>query len=99
MRTDSESSSATGDSKRSLSPAVQEWLGSQQPRLMIDNKFVAAKSDKTFESINPATEEVIALVAEADKSDVDDAVKAARAAVEGGAMVAHERARAIEGDA
>ena len=43
-----------------------------------------AESGKTFETINPATEEVIAEVAEGDAADVDLAVKAARKAFETG---------------
>jgi aldehyde dehydrogenase (NAD+) len=49
----------------------------------INNQFVDAESGKTFETVNPATEEVIAHVASGDKVDVDKAVKAARAAFEG----------------
>lgn len=47
-------------------------------KLFINNKFVDAKSGKTFETINPATGKVIANVAEADKVDVDMAVQAAQ---------------------
>ena len=52
---------------------------------------------KTMEVINPATEEVIATVAAAGKSDVDAAVKAARAAFNGpwGKMSARERGRLV----
>jgi acyl-CoA reductase-like NAD-dependent aldehyde dehydrogenase len=38
---------------------------------LINNKFVPSVSGKTFPTINPATEEVIAQVAEADKADVN----------------------------
>src|SRR5258707_10972081 len=50
-----------------------------------------------MEVINPATEEVIATVASADKSDVDAAVTAARAALNGpwGRMSARERGRLV----
>lgn len=48
--------------------------------LFIDGKFVAPHSKKYFKTINPATEETIAEVAEADEKDVDRAVKAARKA-------------------
>ena len=48
--------------------------------LFIGGKWVAPHSDKYFKTINPATETVIAEVAEADAVDVDRAVKAARAA-------------------
>src|SRR5712692_5293914 len=51
-------------------------------RLLIGGKWVPSKSGKTFETINPANEEVLALVAEGDKADVDEAVKAARKAFE-----------------
>lgn len=46
--------------------------------LFINGKFQAAKSGKTFDTINPATEQKLAAVAEAGKDDVDAAVKAAR---------------------
>jgi len=52
----------------------------KQTRILIDNKWVDSVSGKTFETINPATGEVIARVAEADAADVDLAVKAARKA-------------------
>ncbi|HEX4129415.1 MAG TPA: aldehyde dehydrogenase family protein [Pirellulales bacterium] len=44
----------------------------------IDGKWVPSESGKTFDTINPATEEVIAQVAEGDKADIDKAVAAAR---------------------
>ena len=46
-------------------------------KLFIGGKFVAPKAGKTFTTINPATEEVLAKIAYAEKSDVDKAVKAA----------------------
>lgn len=49
-------------------------------KLFINNEWVDAASGKTFETINPSTEEVITNVAEADKVDVDIAVKAANEA-------------------
>jgi aldehyde dehydrogenase (NAD+) len=48
--------------------------------LFIGGKFVKPNSKKYFDTINPATEEKIAEVAEADEKDVDLAVKAARQA-------------------
>jgi aldehyde dehydrogenase (NAD+)/phenylacetaldehyde dehydrogenase len=65
-------------------------------RFLIGGKWVAAKSGKTFETVNPANEEVLALIAEGDKADVDEAVKAARKASDEGrwpSMGPHERAR------
>ena len=52
----------------------------KQTKILIDNKWVASVSGKTFETVNPATGEVLASVAEADAADVDLAVKAARKA-------------------
>ena len=49
--------------------------------LFIDGKFQAAESKKYFKTINPATEEVIAQVAEASEKDIDKAVKAATKAL------------------
>jgi len=51
-------------------------------QLFINNEFVNSVNGKTFESIDPSTEEVICQVQEADKADVDIAVKAARRAFE-----------------
>lgn len=51
-------------------------------QLFIGGKFVEPKSKKYFETINPATEERLAHVAEAGAADVDAAVKAARQAHE-----------------
>ncbi len=52
-------------------------------QLLIDGKWVDAESGKTFLTPNPATGETLAEVAEADKADIDKAVKAARRAFEG----------------
>ena len=46
--------------------------------LFINGKFVAPKGGKTFTTINPATEEVLAKVAYAELADVNLAVTAAR---------------------
>src|SRR6204780_2611332 len=53
-------------------------------KLLIDNRWVASESGKTFATINPSTGEEICQVAEADAADVEKAVKAARAAFEHG---------------
>lgn len=56
----------------------------RQTKILIGDKWRDAKSGKTFTTINPATEEPIAEVAEGDKADIDLAVKAARKAFETG---------------
>jgi phenylacetaldehyde dehydrogenase len=67
-------------------------------KLFIADEFVDAQSGKTFETINPATEEVLTTVAEADAADVDRAVSAARNAFDQGpwaTMDARERGRLL----
>jgi aldehyde dehydrogenase (NAD+) len=65
--------------------------------LFIDGELRAPKSRKHFPTINPATEEELATVAEAGKADVDDAVAAARSAYQNvwGPMAPAERAKYI----
>ncbi len=55
----------------------------QQYKNLINGKWVDSKSGRTYESRNPANwSEVIATFPKSTKEDVDDAVKAARAAFE-----------------
>ena len=65
--------------------------------MLIDGKWVMAKSGKTFDVHDPATEQKIASVAEGDAADVDAAVKAARRALDGpwGKMSPSARGRMI----
>jgi aldehyde dehydrogenase (NAD+) len=53
-------------------------------KLFIGGRFVAPKSGKSFVTVNPATEEPLAEIAEAGPADVDRAVKAARKAYDDG---------------
>jgi phenylacetaldehyde dehydrogenase len=76
---------------------VTEFLATPK-KLLIDGKWVAASSGKTFDSIDPSTGDVLARVAEGDKADIDLAVKAARRAFESGPwakMSASQRGRII----
>ena len=63
--------------------------------LFIDGEFVDPADGASFKTVNPATEEVLADVAEAGAADVDRAVAAARAAYDGvwGRMPGRERAK------
>src|SRR5882762_9149269 len=61
-----------------------EFLHDIPKQLLIAGKWVPAQSGKTFSTISPATEEVLATVAEGDAPDIDAAVKAAREAFENG---------------
>lgn len=49
-------------------------------QLFIGGNFVKSIGGKTYKTINPATEEVLAEIIEASKKDVDQAVKSARKA-------------------
>jgi acyl-CoA reductase-like NAD-dependent aldehyde dehydrogenase len=67
-------------------------------KLIINGEAVDAVSGRTFETRNPATEELITTVAEAGVEDIDRAVNAARAAFEGGPwakMKAADRGRLL----
>ena len=66
-----------------LHQSVVKFLSSAPKKMLINGEFVTSKSGKTFDTINPATGEVIVKVYEADKEDIDLAVKGARAAFEG----------------
>jgi len=58
-------------------------VSDQTHNLLIDGRRVAALSGRTFETVNPATGEVIAKVAEAGVDDIDAAVRSSRTAFEG----------------
>ena len=78
--------------------AALDFLRESPKKLLINGKWVAPKSGKTFETVNPSNEEVLAVIAEGDKADVDEAVKAARKALEQGSwpsMGPHQRARLL----
>ncbi|HBR46356.1 MAG TPA: betaine-aldehyde dehydrogenase, partial [Afipia sp.] len=52
-------------------------------QLLIDGRHVESVSGKTFNTLNPATGQVIATISEGSEADVDRAVAAARRAFEG----------------
>ncbi|WPB55889.1 aldehyde dehydrogenase family protein [Xylophilus sp. GOD-11R] len=62
--------------------AALAWLETGPKRLLIDGRWVDAVSGKTFTTFDPATEQALVEVAEADSADVDRAVVAARKAYE-----------------
>lgn len=66
-------------------------------QLLINNEWRASVGGKTMDVVNPATEEVIAQVPSASQADLDQAVIAARAALDGpwGTMSARERGRLV----
>ena len=52
----------------------------EESRMLIDGKLVPASGGRTYENINPATEQVIGVTADATADDVGDAIAAARRA-------------------
>ena len=53
---------------------------SGERRLLIDGKLVDSESGTTFDNVNPATEEVLGVVADGTRADMEAAVAAARRA-------------------
>jgi aldehyde dehydrogenase (NAD+) len=86
------------DWKYAPAPEATDHIRLQkQYELFINGKFVKPNSGKYFDTINPATEEKISSIAEANEKDVDLAVKAARNAYDKtwSKMPAKERAKYI----
>ncbi|MGH9610913.1 MAG: aldehyde dehydrogenase family protein, partial [Bryobacteraceae bacterium] len=83
----------------STATKIASQIPIKQTRILINNKWLDSVSGKTFETINPATGEVLAKIAEADAADVDLAVKAARKAFHSKApwrrMAASERGKLL----
>ncbi|WP_371778634.1 aldehyde dehydrogenase family protein [Streptosporangium subroseum] len=80
-----------------LEKSVEDFVTTPR-KLLIDGQWVEAASGKSFATLNPATGETLAHIAEADAEDVDRAVRAARRAFEQGPwsrMSASERGRII----
>ncbi len=88
------------DSSRNLAPALESRSAAKidsKYDLFINGKFEKPDSKKYFDTINPADEEKLSEVAEANEADVDKAVKAARNAYDKTwkKMPAKERAKYI----
>ncbi|WP_233879471.1 aldehyde dehydrogenase family protein [Virgibacillus halodenitrificans] len=80
-----------------LKPKVKAFLEGEK-ELFINGEYAPSVSGKKFEVVNPATVEVLARVSEAQKEDIDLAVKAARQAFEEGewrTITAAERSHLI----
>src|SRR5450432_2550660 len=71
------SSQALGGLPEGLAQQVQDFVG-KPGRLLIDGEWIEAASGKTFETLNPATEENLGWVAHGAAEDIDLAVGAAR---------------------
>lgn len=66
-----------------LNEKVEKFLNGKK-KLFINGEFVESKLQKTFDTFNPATGEILASVYEAGAEDIDLAVKAARKAFDEG---------------
>lgn len=74
------------------------WIRQGPKRLLIGGQWLEAASGKTFEVLNPATEQLLCHVTEADCADVDAAVTAARKAFDSASwsgISPHARTRAL----
>ncbi|MFZ0773282.1 MAG: aldehyde dehydrogenase family protein [Candidatus Sulfotelmatobacter sp.] len=80
-----------------IHPQVADFI--EKPRkMLINGKWINSISGKTFPTYNPATGEILAQVAEGDRQDIEEAVKAARKAFDHGPwrrMTASQRGRLI----
>src|SRR5215469_14987549 len=80
-------------SENSMAPQA----AAERADILIGGRRLPAQSGRYFETVDPANEQVIAHVAEADAADIDAAVASARAAFEGewGHMRAADRGNAL----
>src|ERR1700758_2931066 len=80
-----------------IHPQVADFI--EKPRkMLINGNWVSSISGKNFPTYNPATGEVLAQVAEGDREDIEQAVKAARKAFDQGPwrkLTASERGKLI----
>jgi len=85
-------------SRQAIAPEVAAFLAGGAKKLLIGGQWVEAAAGRTFQTLNPATGEALASVAEGDAEDVHRAVAAARQAFDHGLwtrMTASERGRII----
>lgn len=69
---------------QSVSSRQHSYSDGELKRLLIDGRLVDSNSGQTFDSLNPATGQLLARVSEGDASDIDLAVAAARRAFDDG---------------
>ncbi len=85
------------DTYPDTSATVPETQPAEREQMLIHGVRRPAESGRYFETVDPATERVIARVAEGDAADIDAAVASARDALEGewGHMKASDRGRLL----
>jgi hypothetical protein len=69
--TTAKGASGKGAATKSTSSGAAGQVKVTQTKMLIDGKWVDSTSGRTFETINPATGDVIAHVAEGEAPDVD----------------------------
>ena len=82
----------------SLPTSHRDQVEIRQTKMLVDGELSPSASGRTFETIDPVTEESIASIPEGTEEDVDRAVRAARRALEDGPwskMDARERGRLL----
>jgi acyl-CoA reductase-like NAD-dependent aldehyde dehydrogenase len=67
-----------------IEPSVEQFVKAPLRRMLIDGQWVEAASGRTFDTLDPATGNALARVAEGDAEDVDRAARAARRAFDAG---------------
>ncbi|GAB5486912.1 MAG: aldehyde dehydrogenase family protein [Parasphingorhabdus sp.] len=80
------------------SAPAQEFLDRKTHQICIGGNWLDCQSGQTFETLDPATGEVIGNLQRSDKADIDEAVVAARTAFENGpwpAMTPMERSQIL----
>jgi acyl-CoA reductase-like NAD-dependent aldehyde dehydrogenase len=90
--------STTTLTRGALAAATTDFLGSGAKKLLIDGQWVESRTGETFETVDPATEQVIGRASAAAPEDVDQAVAAARRALESRAwsgMPPHDRTKLL----
>ena len=82
--------------QKKLTTPVRQFLSAPRKQL-IDGNWVDSASGKTFPVFDPATGDIVAQVAEGDKEDIEQAVRAARKAFDGpwSRLTPSERGRII----
>ncbi len=68
----------------SIPSTIERYVTGGNPSMLIDGAFVPAASGETFDTLNPATQQLLARLPAADATDVDRAVVAARRAFDDG---------------
>ena len=87
----------TAENIRNLSDKTKDFISSPR-KMLLNGQWVTSASGKMFDTLDPATGEVIVQVAEGDKEDIDRAVAAARKAFDDGpwpAMTSTARERCM----